>query len=45
MSLIDLYYNCTTPEEFEEARRRLNLWICCELAPEVAMEYIRRETE
>ena len=45
MNLIDLYHDCKTREEFEEARQRLNLWICCDLDPEVAMEYIRRQEE
>lgn len=43
--LSEFYAGCRTPEEFEEARKRLNLWICCELAPDVAMEYMRRERE
>ena len=43
--LNEFYAGCTTPEEFEEARQRLNLWICCDLDPEVAMEYIRRQEE
>ena len=38
----EFYANCTTPEEFDEARRRLNLWLLCDLAPEIASEYLRR---
>ena len=44
-SLNDIYADCHTYEDFEEARKRYNLWICCEIAPEVAMEHIRREEE
>ena len=41
----DIYADCQTYEDFEEARKRVNLWICCEMDPEVAMEHIRREEE
>ena len=41
-TLSEFYRDCDK-EEFEEARRRLNLWLCCELDPKTAMEYIMRE--
>jgi len=42
-TISEFYSGCRTVEEFEEARRRLNLWILCDIAPEIAAEYIRRQ--
>ena len=39
----NIYADCQTREEFEEVRKRVNLWLCCMFAPDVAREHIGRE--
>lgn len=38
--LNEFYAGCRTMEEFNEARRRLNLWILCDLDPVAATRYL-----
>lgn len=40
-----LYYPGQTHDEFEETRRRINLWLLCELAPETAIKWMEKQRE
>lgn len=39
----EIYADCATREDFFETCSRINLWILCDLDPETAMEYLRRQ--
>lgn len=42
MDIREFYAGCNTVEDFEDARRRLNPWMLCDLCPELASEYLER---